>query len=304
VQPFCNSLPSPSDTRTAIFVGTVTDVYPADSIREYKEALLANVPQSVSFMDQLKGGWIRLWRGVLLPEEEQKIMSAKSPFDLAAPLKGMSWSLPRRVRFDVLEQFKGATDGRFELFTGIGGGDCGVEFHKGEVFLVVARLNTFTRRWTTSICSRTAHIRYADADLTLLRAWKKGEPFPCPSSPLARQNQGLELWVSVKEQLTKSGADYFEAGMKGALMPQFRGIVLSSSPASRPEVLVLSISGEGPEATLKLDRPLEHPIHPGTKVDFEGVAIEFLQNPFMVTFEVTAKRLTLNPSGPPKDIAP
>jgi hypothetical protein len=39
-------------------------------------------------------------------------------------------------------------------------------------------------------------------------------------------------------------------------------------------------------------------------VDFQGIASEFVPNPFMVTFDVSAKQLVVNPSGPPKDITP
>jgi hypothetical protein len=68
--------------------------------------------------------------------------------------------------------------------------------------------------------------------------------------------------------------------------------------------MVVSISGDGPEATIMLDHPLKHAIRPGTVVDFQGIASEFVPNPFMVTFDVSAKQLVVNPSGPPKDITP
>jgi len=55
VEPFCNSLPRQSDTRTAIFVGTVTEVYPADSIREYRDALLAEASPSATGIEAREG---------------------------------------------------------------------------------------------------------------------------------------------------------------------------------------------------------------------------------------------------------
>ena len=42
-----------------------------------------------------------------------------------------------------------------------------------------------------------------------------------------------------------------------------------------------------PEVTLRLSQQLEKPLPPGTQVSFEGVAVEFTTEPFMVTFDVT-----------------
>ena len=75
VQPFCNALPSVADKETAIFVGVVRNVYPAESMQEYARALFPNVPNSGNFersIDDLRNGLLRLWTGVLTSEEEQR----------------------------------------------------------------------------------------------------------------------------------------------------------------------------------------------------------------------------------------
>lgn len=174
IQPYCNSLPLHENARTAIFVGKVSSVYPAESMQDYARLLTTSANGTgAPNPDLVKEGLLKIWRGVLTPEEEAHIRSAK-PADLPMPLSGMFWTMPRRIQLDVGERFQGATGDHFELFTGIGGGDCGVAFKTGETFLVVASQDPATGRWSSTICSRTQSIRYADSDLRALRAWKEG----------------------------------------------------------------------------------------------------------------------------------
>jgi hypothetical protein len=178
VQPFCNALPNAATKQTAIFVGVVKSVYPAETMQDYARALFPDVPISAGStpgIEHLRTSLLRLWHGVLSPEEERQLRDAKSEKDLQTPLKGLFWSLPRRVQLEVTERFTGPSGDTFELFTGIGAGDCGVGFKPGESFLVVAGQDSVTGRWSSTICSRTQLSRYAEADLAALRAWKKGE---------------------------------------------------------------------------------------------------------------------------------
>ena len=89
--------------------------------------------------------------------------------------KTLYWDTPRRVRFQLLERFSGPAVENFELFTGMGGGDCGIGFKKGELWLVFAHRNSPSGRWSTQVCSRTRLLSYAVQDLATLRAFKKGE---------------------------------------------------------------------------------------------------------------------------------
>lgn len=178
IQPFCNRPPDSKDRNKAIFVGVVNDVYPGGSIEDYGHAMYPDFGPSSRTppnLQQMKDSLLRVWSGALLPEEERKIRDAKSPRDLDMPFKDLLWSMPRRVRFTITEKFMGVEKNTFELFTGIGDGDCGVVFETGEAYLIEASKDEATGRWTSSICSRTQHVRSADPDLMALRAWERGE---------------------------------------------------------------------------------------------------------------------------------
>ena len=84
----------------------------------------------------------------------------------------------RRVTLEVLEKFRGDSllvprDGAsvVEVFTGQGGGDCGIAFKKGEEYLVFARSSKGTPALLrTGLCDRTRELSRAQEDLPYLRA--------------------------------------------------------------------------------------------------------------------------------------
>jgi hypothetical protein len=85
VQPFCNAPPALSDSATAVFVGVVKDIYPAETRADYRLALrtAAGVQRGKELaLDDLKRGLLNLWRGYLSQSEEAKIRSAASARDL------------------------------------------------------------------------------------------------------------------------------------------------------------------------------------------------------------------------------
>ena len=177
LEPFCNRLPDSKEKNAAIFTGVVKEVYPAESPRDYLKIAYPDFERRNGGpeLGQMKDALLRIWSGVLLPEEEQKIKDATSTHDLDMPFKGLLWNMPRRVRFAVTEKFMGVDKDTFELFTGLGGGDCGVDFRVGESYLVEAGREESTGRWSSTACSRTQNMRHAEGDLMTLRAWKKGE---------------------------------------------------------------------------------------------------------------------------------
>jgi len=160
-----------------VFVGKVAEVYPAESMQEYGQLLLGeSLPgEQTPDLDRLKSSLLSMWARELSETEARRIKQASSARELQTPLDGLFWSMPRKVTLDVTERFQGAKSDHFELFTGIGGGDCGVGFRKGGLYLVVARQEPKTGRWTSTICSRTSPVEYADVDLRALRARKRGE---------------------------------------------------------------------------------------------------------------------------------
>jgi tetratricopeptide (TPR) repeat protein len=116
----------------------------------------------------------------------------------------------------------------------------------------------------------------------------------------AKANPMLALWKSIKKELTSdNGQAYFDANMKGAALPagvnlvvKFKGKLVSMTPAVRPKELVLAIeNSEVPDATLKLDSALPGKMEPGADLEFEGVAVSYTKDPFMVTFEVEKNKL-------------
>jgi hypothetical protein len=74
----------------------------------------------------------------------------------------------RRVRFSVIEPFKGTPQRRITVYTRWGGGDCGYPFAHGSHYLVYA--SRTTEGWlATDICDATAAIANAGPDLAILR---------------------------------------------------------------------------------------------------------------------------------------
>lgn len=76
----------------------------------------------------------------------------------------------RRVRFQVVEAFRGVTTSEIDVYTGAGGGDCGYSFIVGRSYLVYGSQSAGAPRLTTGICSRTQLLSQASEDLGYLRS--------------------------------------------------------------------------------------------------------------------------------------
>ncbi len=74
----------------------------------------------------------------------------------------------RRVHFRVTEPFRGDVGKEVDVFTGMGGGDCGYAFAVGGAYLVYA--DARAQRLSTGICMRTRSLGQAADDLAFLRA--------------------------------------------------------------------------------------------------------------------------------------
>jgi tetratricopeptide (TPR) repeat protein len=116
----------------------------------------------------------------------------------------------------------------------------------------------------------------------------------------AKANPMLALWRNIKKELqSDNGSAYFDANMKGAELPggvngvaQFKGKLVSMTPANRPKELVLAMEDPTkPDVTLKLDSPLPGKMDPGGEIAFSGVADSFNKDPFMVTFNVDKSKI-------------
>lgn len=116
---------------------------------------------------------------------------------------------------------------------------------------------------------------------------------------IAKENPMAALWKSIKTALTgDDGPSYFNANMKDALLPggvngvnEFKGKLVSFTPATSPKELVLSISDPAGDVTIKLDAALPGKMEPGAEISFQGVASGFTKEPFMVTFDVEKAKI-------------
>lgn len=82
--------------------------------------------------------------------------------------------VPRAVKFSVEQAFSGVTTTEIEVFTGLGGGDCGFGFKVGQRYLVYA--HQYQNKLTTSICSRTRLFSQATEDLAFLGTLSSARP--------------------------------------------------------------------------------------------------------------------------------
>jgi hypothetical protein len=103
----------------------------------------------------------------------------------------------RSAKFRIDESFGGVPEGlrEIEIWTGSGGGDCGIGFRVGDTFLVNAYTGKdgFAR---TGICSGTRRLDYAGVALENLRARKAGKPMPSLTGRLAQQDRDFRGRIS------------------------------------------------------------------------------------------------------------
>jgi len=110
------------------------------------------------------------------------------------------------------------------------------------------------------------------------------------------------LWVKVLKGGLQAdgGAAFFEGTVKEALLPggatpgvtRFKGKIISMTPATRPKEIVLGIEkGDVGDATLKFEEALAGKMEVGEDLSFEGKAVAYAKEPFMLTFEVEKEGL-------------
>lgn len=85
-----------------------------------------------------------------------------------------------RVRFEEAQSYKGAVSETILVLTGYSSGDCGFPFKKGESYLVYAFVHDDSLH--TSICTRTAPVHAAAADLDYLAERDSNPPSGRPDA--------------------------------------------------------------------------------------------------------------------------
>jgi hypothetical protein len=158
---------------SAVFVGKVQEIYPARTAEDYVKLLVgkeAKLPlvDSQENVRRAREAMLRIWKDALNDDEAKRFTAEASSLDKLNPFPDVYGVVPRRVRLQVIERFSGTTAREIEIYTGLGGGDCGVDFIVGKKFLVFADLES--RRWGTGVCSGTKETRYAAEKLRTLRA--------------------------------------------------------------------------------------------------------------------------------------
>jgi hypothetical protein len=87
---------------------------------------------------------------------------------------------------------------------------------------------------------------------------------------------------------------------------------VSAQPAAQPSILIVAISdAKTPEVTLRLkdsdwnDTHLNGRLMPGSVIQFEGVPILFVKEPFMLTFgvSITKRSHIISPASSGRDSA-
>lgn len=195
VRPLCAELPSLKDPGGAIFIGKVTEVYPRGDLERYYRTMLpgrklGDVESNPPSLKELKEGQLRLWRGIMNAAEVRRLLEASTVEEFSPLLDGVGWPFVRRVRLEVWERFSGPESRNFELFTGLGGGDCGVEFKEGEEWLVYASQDQKSGRWGAGICGHSSLLKDSANEVAVMRALKEGRrPAPHISGRLVGETR-------------------------------------------------------------------------------------------------------------------
>jgi hypothetical protein len=105
----------------------------------------------------------------------------------------------------------------------------------------------------------------------------------------------VALWTNLKTELqSPAGSAYFDASFKGRPIRAVQGMVVSTDAKEHPRVIEVSVLDTfAPEARLVLDKPLNRPLEPGTKIQFDGVAVAFSPNPYRIVFDVAEAELEI-----------
>ncbi len=99
-----------------------------------------------------------------------------------------------------------------------------------------------------------------------------------------------QLWMAIKKQLSGSDGDgFFEEKIKNCLIPTFYGTVVSRSPEDDPRSLMVVMHGsKNAEIRLQTIPRIEKPLQAGSSIAFEGIAVSFTREPFLLTLKVTS----------------
>lgn len=104
-------------------------------------------------------------------------------------------------------------------------------------------------------------------------------------------DEGTRIVVQIKRDLLKEGGDAYWENLKDGQLPWFRAKVVSASPKSMVQQMLLSVEKPG-VADVKVfsAKPVCRMVEVGSEVVVRTVAKEFTKKPFLLTLEATAIR--------------
>jgi hypothetical protein len=114
-----------------------------------------------------------------------------------------------------------------------------------------------------------------------------------------RDHPERALWINIRGALAAANGDeYFTSDLKDAAVPPLRGVLLEALPACRPNVLKVAVPLPGEaaapsaEIVLKLEKPLAGKPELHTEFRWEGVAVAFTKDPFLLTLDTEPDKIT------------
>jgi hypothetical protein len=156
---------------------------------------------------------------------------------------------------------------------------------------------------------RTIYIQYhgSDEGLDQLKQLALHAPLPPPDFKImtssevaaekerkfAESNPQLALWMGIRKQLADTNGDqYFQGQLKDAAVPKLKGTLVAARPACRFKELLVAISdATNPEVTVKLDAAIAGRPETGMEIQWEGVAVSFSKDPFMLTMDTEKAKI-------------
>lgn len=84
--------------------------------------------------------------------------------------RSLNGNVSKLVLFEVTNTWKGVEQSQIMITTGLGDGDCGIDFKEGEEYLVYAHESTMygAKSLVSGICDRTNKLSAAKNDLAIL----------------------------------------------------------------------------------------------------------------------------------------
>jgi len=84
--------------------------------------------------------------------------------------RSLNGNASKLVLFEVTSTWKGVEQSQIMITTGLGGGDCGIDFKEGEKYLVYAQESTMygAKSLVSIICGRTNELSSSQNDLAIL----------------------------------------------------------------------------------------------------------------------------------------